>query len=300
MNKEQQSLVSIAIITYNQKEFLRECIESCLEQDYKNTEIVVADDGSTDGTQDMLREYEKKYPGKFVLRLSGKNQGITKNSNLAHFACSGKYIAWMGGDDLMSPNKITLQVAIMEKYPEIAISYHNLDVFDSTSGELIKKLNSENSYSGYLNGYIRRGCVNGASSTMIRSEWAPTGGFNDAMPVASDWFYWCEILAHSRGRIEYIGNNLGKYRRHKENVTSKNSFFARQGMIDTVTACSLILSNYPQYTKSTKYRLGVLLRSMRKMNNYKERLFSSLMISFQLRTIILLVIYVSTFGRVKL
>ena len=99
-------LVSVAIITYNQKEYLRECIESILEQDYDNIEIVVSDDCSTDGTQEMLKEYDRKYPNKFVLKLSDKNQGITQNSNLAHFACSGKYIAWMGGDDLMLPEKI--------------------------------------------------------------------------------------------------------------------------------------------------------------------------------------------------
>lgn len=64
--------VSVAIITYNQREFLRECIDSILNQDYSNFEIVVADDASTDGTQDMLREYDRKHPGKFVLKLGEK------------------------------------------------------------------------------------------------------------------------------------------------------------------------------------------------------------------------------------
>lgn len=73
MNMENKyPLVSIAIITYNQKEYLRECIESCLSQDYPNIEIVIADDCSTDGTQAMLRDYERAYQNKFVLRLSEK------------------------------------------------------------------------------------------------------------------------------------------------------------------------------------------------------------------------------------
>ncbi len=105
MSVENLPLVSVAVITYNQKEFLRECIESILAQDYPNLEIVIADDASSDGTQDMLRDYDVQFPDKFVLKLAGRNQGITANSNEAHFACTGKYIAWMGGDDLMLPGK---------------------------------------------------------------------------------------------------------------------------------------------------------------------------------------------------
>ncbi len=90
-------LVSVAVVTYNQKDFLRECVESVLAQDYSNFEIVVADDGSKDGTQEMLLDYESRIKGKFVLRLSPSNRGITSNQNLALSACSGKYISCMAG-----------------------------------------------------------------------------------------------------------------------------------------------------------------------------------------------------------
>ena len=63
-------LVSVAILTYNQEEFLREALETVLSQNYSNIQIVVGDDCSTDGTQAMLKEYEKNYPGKFVLHLA--------------------------------------------------------------------------------------------------------------------------------------------------------------------------------------------------------------------------------------
>ncbi|MEW6600576.1 MAG: glycosyltransferase family 2 protein, partial [Nitrospirota bacterium] len=159
-------LVSIAVITYNHEKFIAECLDSVLSQDYGNIEIVVADDGSTDGSHTILREYEKKYPGKFILRLSAKNQGITRNTNVALYACSGKYIAWLGGDDLMLPGKLKKQVAYMERHPDCRITYHNLEVFDSETQQRLYYFNNPlNSYQGDVSVVIRRGTFNGACST---------------------------------------------------------------------------------------------------------------------------------------
>ena len=109
----QNPLVSVAIITYNQKIFLEECIESILLQTYKNIEIIIADDGSSDGTHQLAQNFQENYPDiKFKLALSKLNFGITNNSNLAFENCSGKYIAWMGGDDLMHPKKLKLKFGL--------------------------------------------------------------------------------------------------------------------------------------------------------------------------------------------
>ncbi|MCR1816207.1 glycosyltransferase [Aliarcobacter butzleri] len=213
-------LVSIPVITYNQKEYLKECIESILSQDYSNIEIVVADDCSTDGTQEMLKEYDRKYPNKFKLLLSEVNQGVTKNCNLAYFACKGKYIFFMGGDDLMLPNKISTQVEYMEKHDNCTISYHNLDVFFSETNETIKLFNSsKNSFSGNVSISILNGTFNGACSTVVRTEKKVNTGFDERIPMASDWLMWIETLANG-GEIHYIDKVLGRYRRHNKNITS--------------------------------------------------------------------------------
>jgi glycosyltransferase involved in cell wall biosynthesis len=226
MEVKEIPLVSIAIITYNQKEYLKECIESVLEQDYENIEIVVADDCSTDGTQEMLKGYEEKYPNKFVLKLSDRNQGITKNSNLAHFACKGKYIAWMGGDDLMLPGKIRRQVEYMENNPECTICYHNLDVFQSDTNETLYYFNENNKYEGDVRVVIKYGTFNGGCSNMVRADKVPKNGFNETLPIASDWLFWCECLLNG-GTINYIDEVLGRYRRHQKNITAKKKLFIK-------------------------------------------------------------------------
>ncbi|XOB99856.1 glycosyltransferase [Pseudomonadota bacterium DY0742] len=292
-------LVSVAIITYNQKKFLRECIESILAQDYPNIEIVIADDASSDGTQDMLIEYEKKFPGKFVLRLANVNGGITANSNLAHFACSGKYIAWMGGDDVMLPGKISKQVFFMEANPECTICYHDLDVFDSDTDRSIyirsKKVRPRQ---GDIRTCIRYGVFNGACSTMVRTDKTPVSGYNQLLPVASDWLYWVEALGNG-GTIKYIDEVLGRYRRHSNNITRKSDSLG-QNSVDHLNACNIIIQKYPEFLRDAIYRYAINIRSIRKEVPYLSAMLVSFRLTFSLRAILGVAVFFITLGKVRL
>lgn len=99
-------LVSVHVITFNQAHLIHETLQSILAQDYANIEIIVADDGSTDGTANIISEYANQYPSKIIPLVAGPNLGITGNSNRGLQACKGKYIAFIGGDDLFLPSKI--------------------------------------------------------------------------------------------------------------------------------------------------------------------------------------------------
>jgi len=291
-------LVSIAIITYNQKSFLRDCIESCLKQDYPNYEIVVADDCSTDGTRDMLQEYQIEYPGKFVLRLALQNQGITVNSNSAHFACSGKYIAWMGGDDLMFPNKIYRQVRFMESNPGCTICYHNLRVFDSDSGSLIFFFNDKQKHSGDVKTAIKYGAFNGACSTMVRKEKTPKHGFDLSLPVASDWMYWVDTLANG-GSIDYIDEVLGEYRRHGNNITNVDDGVG-QNDLDHLVSCQIIIAKYPEFFNDVMSSYASRLIDLRHKVGYVSALWKSFCINPTAKALGAIFIFFVTFGKLKL
>jgi glycosyltransferase involved in cell wall biosynthesis len=293
-------LVSIAIITYNQKDFLKDAVESVLAQTYKNIEIVVGDDCSPDGSQEMLREYDKKYPGKFVLQLAEKNIGITGNSNAVHHACTGKYIAWLGGDDLFNPDKIEKQVAFMEAHHDHNIVYHNLDVFESPSGKHLFFFNNKsNTYTGDVRTMIKHGTFNGACSTMVRHSASPAYGFDSDIPLASDWLYWIEHLING-GKIGYINEVLGKYRRHNKNVTSGVSEHAPQGYLDLLKTCEILQQKYPQYQKEINHRLSIIYRTGRKYG-YVENLIKSLKHNiFNFPAAAVLAIHLLSFKKIKL
>jgi glycosyltransferase involved in cell wall biosynthesis len=289
-------LVSVAIITYNQKEYLRECIESVLAQDYPNIEIVIGDDASTDGTQEMLKEYEKKYSGKFKLILSEKNEGITKNQNKVLTLCKGKYIAWMGGDDLMLHGKIRTQIEYMENNPNCAICYHNLEVFDSDTGKILNYYNSlKNSYEGDIRVVIKYGTFNGACSNVVRRE--KSAIFDETLPVASDWLYWIDTLS-TGGTIKYIDKVLGKYRRHSNNIT-RDIGKLNQNIIDHLNTINILLKKYPQFRKEIFFRASHIYRGLRFKIDYKTALKLSIGYKGNLKSVIGLFMYYLSLGKVK-
>lgn len=292
-------LVSVAIITFNQKQFLAECIDSILAQDYPHIEIVVADDCSTDGTQDMLRQYEARRPGVFKLALASANRGITRNSNAALSACSGAYIAWMGGDDLMLPGKLSAQVRYMEQHPQCTISYHDLDVFDSDTDRTLYLFSArEKPRRGGVEVLIVNQCFNGACASMVRASASPVRGFNEFIPYASDWLYWIEVL-HQGGTIEYINAVLGRYRRHPGNVTREHGAVA-QNDVDHLNTCNYIVALDPRYFSLAMIGYSTRLLNLRKKVAYHQAVLASLRVALNMKALACLGIYLFTFGKVRL
>ena len=228
------------------------------KQTYPNIEIVVADDASTDGTQELLSAYREKYPHLIVLCLADKNVGITANSNAANQACTGEYVAWLGGDDIILPDKIKRQVEFMEVHPDITLSYHDLDVFISENNESLHKLSTvAKPREGKMEVLVRYGCFIGASSAMVRK----IGGlpeFDSRIPIASDWLYWIRCLELG-GEVAYLPDILGRYRRHSKNITNSKKSIQNSSLQDHFITCAILKSEYPEFISLIRKRESELL-----------------------------------------
>jgi glycosyltransferase involved in cell wall biosynthesis len=118
------SLVSVIIPFLNTEPYLQEAIESVLAQTYQNWELILVDDGSTDGSTSIARKYAEQYPKILYLEHEGhQNRGATVSRNLGLQDAGGEYIALLDADDVWLPMKLEQQVAIMEAYPQAGMVY---------------------------------------------------------------------------------------------------------------------------------------------------------------------------------
>ncbi|UCS91997.1 glycosyltransferase family 2 protein [Echinicola marina] len=105
-------LVSIIIPVYNKAAYVSQTIDSALAQTYQNIEIILVDDGSTDGSKLIIRRYAKQFPEKIVL-IEQENSGVSKATNKGISYAKGEYIQFLDADDLISSNKIKNQVNLL-------------------------------------------------------------------------------------------------------------------------------------------------------------------------------------------
>jgi glycosyltransferase involved in cell wall biosynthesis len=245
--------ISVIVPIYNQAQFIRETVDSVLGQDYPNVELVLSDDGSTDGTSEILREYAAGEPDRVKVVASEENTGIAGAFNRALDAHTGEYIAWLGGDDVMLPGKLGRQVAALRATPDAIGCCHDADVFDSDSGR------SYGRFSEVYNG--RRGVRDGGvellldpaymmlpSTMMVRSSALDGLRFDRRIRVSNDWLFDIELFR--RGRIVGLDDVLARYRRHKRNLTSQTS----DALEDALVVLALADARYPDLHRLIRAR----------------------------------------------
>ncbi len=178
-------LVSVIIGTYNRELLLKRCLDSIEKQTYKNIEIIIIDDYSSDNTSSMLKDFEKNSNRDVIVHTNFENKGIAYNSNKGFELSSGRYIALIGDDDTWSSNtKIEQQVAAMEEAPDLAL----VGTFwsDVKGGKVIARHSPIVSQSPVCQ-ILKRNGVYCGSSVLIRSEaWKSVGGFDEKLKKGTD------------------------------------------------------------------------------------------------------------------
>ena len=127
----QELMLSVAVITYNQEEYIAQTLDSILSQKHNYPyEIVVGEDCSQDGTKKIIEEYVEKYPNIIKPLYNNPNKGLIKNyfNVIAH--CQGKYIMECAGDDYWLPGKVKTQIKYMENNPDVGMCYGVVQYID--------------------------------------------------------------------------------------------------------------------------------------------------------------------------
>jgi len=127
--KINKPLVSVLMPAYNAEKYIREAIESILSQTYKNFELIIINDCSTDSTKKIIQKYAKK-ESRLVLINNEENLKISKTLNKGLELAKGKYIVRMDADDWSYPDRIEKQVKLMEDNPELVLSSGQMEICD--------------------------------------------------------------------------------------------------------------------------------------------------------------------------
>jgi glycosyltransferase involved in cell wall biosynthesis len=129
-------LVSVIMIFLNAEKFLQEAIESVLAQTYDHWELLLVDDGSTDGSTRMALHYATQYPGRvsYLTHAAHQNRGMSASRNLGIAHAKGDYIAFLDADDVWLPAKLAQQVALLQAHPEAAMLYGRTQLWYSWTG----------------------------------------------------------------------------------------------------------------------------------------------------------------------
>jgi len=233
LEDEQHSLISVIVITYNSSEFVLETLESVRNQTYRNIELIISDDGSSDDTLNKCNVWVDQNKERFVRVqvLSVKsNTGIPANSNRAIRACRGEWIKGIAGDDLLLPECVAANMDyVTSSQEEMSILFSNMQSFHMEKGNRVVNV---------INNDVRSQNISGLSSqeqfeALLASNFisAPTGfckrkllsqyPYNELYRFAEDYPQWLK-LTYNGVKLYFMDRLTVMYR--CDNLSATRSF----------------------------------------------------------------------------
>lgn len=216
-------LVTTIVVCYNQSRFVVETLESVKAQTYKNTQLVIIDDCSSDDSVAIIDRWLQKNDIQCTFIRHQKNQGVCKSLNDALAAATGKYISMIAADDVWLPDKIERQVAIMESQPDnVGVLYSDAFQTDENGHPLpdmfitAHRKMPEMPQGQILNTLLEGNFIPGMTALIRRSCYDEVGLYDENLPW-EDWDMWMRIARHYS--FLYSPTPSAKYRVHEKSFS---------------------------------------------------------------------------------
>jgi glycosyltransferase involved in cell wall biosynthesis len=236
-------LVSVVMATYNRAAYIADAIRSVQDQAYDSVEIIIADDGSTDGTPEIVSQF-----GRAVTYLQLPHRGqpaATRNAALE--TAKGEYVAFLDSDDLFLPGRLAQQVSVLAQYPDAGLAYSNGYFFrddpEQPTGHVLDGLPTP---SGEAFADLLRGNFLSSPVVLIRRSCLDTVGTFDERPeffAVEDYDLWLRIAA--RFPLIYVPGDVAAIRRHGESI-SRDVAALRTGVIQVLAK---LQASHPELTR---------------------------------------------------
>jgi len=238
-------LISIIIPVYNGSNYMREAIDSAINQTYKNIEIIVINDGSDDGgkTDEIARSYGDK-----IRYFRKENGGVSSALNMGIRHMRGDYFSWLSHDDVYLPDKIEESVRGLQQYgDEMLIAICGVDYIDSNSEYISSKRKHFPQSSSMLltsvealTSILIKSDLNGCSLLIPRGAFEKAGFFNEELRFCQDVLMWYNMLLQGYGLLNISGVGV-KSRIHAQQVTqTRRDLFSH----DCAVICDIVLDDF--------------------------------------------------------
>lgn len=225
--------VDVVIPSYNSQTYLRQAIESVLQQTYPIKQLIVVDDGSTDETRALINRIKDKRI-KYVYQ---QNQGLSTARNTGIKNASSEYIGFLDADDIWLPKKIELQVEqfLISKYHNLGVVYTDFEIIDS-QGEKIYNSSGftfNPKVKGNVSKFLRiaNQLAGSGSAVLVKKVcFEEVGYFDESMTASEDWDMWIRI--GKEYQVDYVPKVLVQIRRHQHNMQkNRNNMFTHDCIV---------------------------------------------------------------------
>jgi len=210
----EQGLVSVIVPVYNREKYVGGAILSILAQTYQSIEIILVNDGSSDRSLEIIREFKVKHPNKIIV-IDQKNQGQVVSRNNAIRRATGQYIAFLDSDDLWHPLKLERQIPLFTK--NVGLVYCGIDNIDE-HGKVINTVLCDQSVTGdILPQLLIRNRMTGGTVVLTREAVDKVGFFDEEFSAAENWDLWIRVCREYDARL--VNEALVQYRIHPGNMS---------------------------------------------------------------------------------
>lgn len=212
------ALVSVIIPAYNRVKYIQQAVDSVLKQTYRSVELIVVDDGSTDGTFDLLQGY-----GDRILLIHHErrvNRGQSASINLGLTKAKGKYIAILDSDDYWELNKLEVQVTFLEANPDVGLVYTNGYCVDA-EGHRLYAYHSRDHVEHNDPNLVLLDCYMAlpVNSLVRKAVYDEVGFFEESFRAAQDHDMLIRMAEVTK--FAYLPDYLFYYRRHQDSISKK-------------------------------------------------------------------------------
>ena len=265
IENETVPLVSVSVITYNHEKYIRQCLDGILMQNVNFPyEILVHDDASPDGTADIIREYEAKYPGviKPIYQTENQHSQGKAVSKFNFDRARGKYLAFCEGDDFWTdPRKLQKQVNFLEGHPEYIATAHRVKAINEHGEALdIPRFTDVVEHAFTVDEYVKHSLPSQLASLVMRNV------FPTLEPRVLDLFYSCKANGDERlslllvmmGDIYCFSEDMSTYRRIVSEGTSWNARMRGKNEAHIVYESKLALRKFADEAFGTKLPASML------------------------------------------